>query len=87
MRVLGHSSAAFLTRADRDNLVVDYAIAAWERASCIPDALFVRLRDHFSEAQIVVPILRITLRGSTNSTTRSRIEKEPSIPAWAPAPG
>src|SRR5205823_14053032 len=35
---------------DCDRLVVEYAIAAWERPSRIPAALFTRLREHFSEA-------------------------------------
>src|ERR1051326_4276894 len=32
-----------------DKLVVEYAIAAWERPNRIPDSLFARLRAHFSE--------------------------------------
>src|SRR5882724_2897774 len=51
---------------ERDKLVVEYAIAAWERPSRIPDALFTRLRSHFSEAQIVELTLRITLCGFFN---------------------
>src|SRR5258708_3450876 len=43
-----------------DKLVVEYAIAAWERSNRIPDSLFARLREHFSEAQIVELTLRIT---------------------------
>ena len=38
---------------ERDKLVVEYAIAAWERPSRIGDALFDRLRRYFTEAQIV----------------------------------
>ena len=38
---------------DRDRLVVEYAIAAWEHPNRIPDELFRRLRRHFTEAQIV----------------------------------
>ena len=49
-----------------DKLVVEYAIAAWEHPSRIPDALFDRLRQHFSEAQIVELTLRITLCGFFN---------------------
>jgi uncharacterized peroxidase-related enzyme len=49
-----------------DNLVVQYAIAAWEQPGRIPDALFLRLREHFSEAQIVELTLRITLCGFFN---------------------
>lgn len=51
---------------DRDKLVVEYAIAAWERPNRIPDALFERLRGNFSEAQIVELTLRITLCGFFN---------------------
>ena len=49
-----------------DRLVVEYAIAAWTRSNRIPDALFERLRRHFSEAQIVELTLRITLCGFFN---------------------
>src|SRR5438105_4009976 len=35
---------------ETDRLVVQYAIAAWEQPGRIPDALFARLRQHFSEA-------------------------------------
>ena len=35
---------------DRDKLVVESGIAAWEQPSRIPDALFPRLREYFSEA-------------------------------------
>jgi|SRR5579884_862684 len=51
---------------DADRLVVEYAIAAWERPNRIPDALFARLRRQFSEAQIVELTLRITLCGFFN---------------------
>src|SRR5205085_1447336 len=34
-----------------DKLVVEYAIAAWQHPNRIPDVLFARLRDYFSEAQ------------------------------------
>lgn len=50
----------------RDRLVVEYAIAAWERPNRIPEALFARLRAEFSEAQIVELTLRITLCGFFN---------------------
>jgi uncharacterized peroxidase-related enzyme len=49
-----------------DRLVVEYAIAAWTQSNRIPDALFERLRRHFSEAQIVELTLRITLCGFFN---------------------
>ena len=51
---------------DSDKLVVEYAIAAWEHPNRILDALFARLRRHFSEAQIVELTLRITLCGFFN---------------------
>jgi uncharacterized peroxidase-related enzyme len=51
---------------ERDRLVVEYAIAAWEQPSRIGDDLFARLRQHFSEAQIVELTLRITLCGFFN---------------------
>jgi len=63
---------------DTDRLVVEYAIAAWERPNRIPDALFGRLRAHFSEAQIVELTLRITLCGFFNKFNDAlRIEEEP----------
>ena len=51
---------------DTDRLVVEYAIAAWEHANRIPEALFRRLRARFTEAQIVELTLRITLCGFFN---------------------
>jgi uncharacterized peroxidase-related enzyme len=51
---------------ERDKLVVEYAIAAWEQPNRIGDTLFTRLRRHFSEAQIVELTLRITLCGFFN---------------------
>lgn len=51
---------------ETDKLVVEYAIAAWERPNRIHDQLFSRLRRHFSEAQIVELTLRITLCGFFN---------------------
>ena len=49
-----------------DRLVVEYAIAAWTHPNQLRDALFTRLREHFSEAQIVELTLRITLCGFFN---------------------
>lgn len=61
-----------------DKLVVEYAIAAWERPNRIPDALFTRLKAHFSEAQIVELTLRITLCGFFNKFNDAlQIEEEP----------
>jgi AhpD family alkylhydroperoxidase len=37
---------------DVDRLVVEYAIAATERPNRLPDAIFARLRRHFTEAQL-----------------------------------
>ncbi len=51
---------------DVDKLVVEYAIAAWENSNRLPEAMFRRLRAHFSEAQIVELTLRITLCGFFN---------------------
>jgi uncharacterized peroxidase-related enzyme len=63
---------------DRDKLVVEYAIAAWEQPNRIPDALFARLHKHFSEAQLVELTLRITLCGFFNKFNDALgIEEEP----------
>ena len=63
---------------DRDKLVVEYAIAAWEHPNRVPDALFARLRGHFSEAQIVELTLRVTLCGFFNKFNDALgIEEEP----------
>src|SRR5258708_4814103 len=63
---------------DSDKLVVEYAIAAWERPNRIPDELFGRLRRHFSEAQIVELPLRIMLCGFFNKFNDAlQIEEEP----------
>jgi uncharacterized peroxidase-related enzyme len=51
---------------ERDKLVVEYAIAAWEQPNRIGNDLFAGLRRHFSEAQIVELTLRITLCGFFN---------------------
>jgi AhpD family alkylhydroperoxidase len=65
---------------DRDKLVVEYAIAAWERPSRIPDALFARLYGYFSEAQVVELTLRITLCGFFNKFNDAlAIEEEPEV--------
>src|SRR5258708_4493879 len=67
---------------DRDKLVVEYAIAAWEQPGRIPDRLFQRLRRHFSEAQIVELTLRITLCGFFNKFNDAlQIEEEPEAAA------
>jgi uncharacterized peroxidase-related enzyme len=51
---------------DIDRLVVEYATVAWETPNRIRETLFERLRQHFSEAQIVELTLRITLCGFFN---------------------
>jgi uncharacterized peroxidase-related enzyme len=49
-----------------DRLVIEYTIAAWNDPHRLRDRLFDRLREHFSEAQIVELTLRITLCGFFN---------------------
>ncbi|HBK04874.1 MAG TPA: carboxymuconolactone decarboxylase family protein [Acetobacteraceae bacterium] len=51
---------------DIDRLVIEYAQLAWETPNRIRDGVFQRLRQHFSEAQIVELTLRITLCGFFN---------------------
>jgi uncharacterized peroxidase-related enzyme len=61
-----------------DRLVVEYAIAATERSNRLPDAIFTRLRRHFTEPQIVELTLRITLCGFFNKFNDAlQIEEEP----------
>jgi uncharacterized peroxidase-related enzyme len=61
-----------------DRLVVEYARAAWETPNRIRDSVFERLRQHFSEAQIVELTLRITLCGFFNRFNDAlQIEEEP----------
>jgi len=63
---------------DRDKLVVEYAIATWERPNRIPDALFLRLHQYFTEAQLVELTLRIALCGFFNKFNDAlAIEEEP----------
>lgn len=65
-----------------DRLVVEYAIAATERPNRLPDALFARLRAHFTEAQVVELTLRITLCGFFNKFNDAlQIEEEPEAVA------
>ena len=65
-----------------DRLVVEYAVAAWERPNRIGEELFARLRRYFSEAQIVELTLRITLCGFFNKFNDAlRIEEEPELDA------
>ena len=65
-----------------DRLVVEYAIAATERPNRLPEAMFARLRRHFTEAQIVELTLRITLCGFFNKFNDAlQIEEEPEAVA------
>jgi uncharacterized peroxidase-related enzyme len=65
-----------------DRLVVEYARVAWETPNRIRDSLFQRLRQHFSEAQIVELTLRITLCGFFNRFNDALlIEEEPEAHA------
>jgi uncharacterized peroxidase-related enzyme len=67
---------------EKDKLVVEYSIAAWENSNRIPEKLFRRLREHFTEAQIVELTLRITLCGFFNRFNDSLlIEEEPEAEA------
>lgn len=60
-----------------DKLVVEYSIAAWNTPNRLRDALFDRLREHFSEAQLVELTLRITLCGFFNKFNDAlQIEEE-----------
>jgi len=73
---------------ETDKLVVEYAIATWEYSNRIPDALFARLRESFTEAQIVELTLRITLCGFFNRFNDAlQIEEEPEAIADLAAAG
>jgi uncharacterized peroxidase-related enzyme len=75
-RLLDYRDHPELNEVDR--LVVEYAIAAWERPNRIRDHLVERLRQHFGEAQIVELTLRITLCGFFNKFNDAlQIEEEP----------
>ena len=63
-----------------DRLVVEYAQAAWETPNRIRDSVFERLRQHFSDAQIVELTLRITLCGFFNRFNDAlQIEEEDEV--------
>jgi uncharacterized peroxidase-related enzyme len=51
---------------DVDKLVVEYTIQTWTNPHRLRDSLFNRLREHFTEAQIVELTLRLTLCGFFN---------------------
>jgi uncharacterized peroxidase-related enzyme len=60
-----------------DRLVIEYTIAAWNDPHRLRDRLFDRLREHFSEAEIVELTLRITLCGFFNKFNDAlQIEEE-----------
>jgi len=63
-RILDYADHPELDEVDR--VVVEYAIAVTERPNRVPESLFARLRQHFSEAQIVELTLRIALCGFFN---------------------
>lgn len=63
-RILEYRDHPELDEVDR--VVVEWAIAAWETPNRIRDALYQRLRAHFSEAQVVELTLRTTLCGFFN---------------------
>jgi uncharacterized peroxidase-related enzyme len=74
-RVLEHADHPEFDAVDR--LVVEYTIAAWNDPHRLRDGLFDRLREHFSEAQIVELTLRITLCGFFNKFNDAlQIEEE-----------
>jgi uncharacterized peroxidase-related enzyme len=68
---------------DTDQLVVDYAIAVTQAAERIPEALFDRLRQVFTEAQIVELTLRISLCGFFNRFNQALQIGESSTAAHA----
>ena len=74
-RVLDYADHPAFDAVDR--LVVEYTIAAWNDPHRLRDGLFDRLRQHFSEAQIVELTLRITLCGFFNKFNDAlQIEEE-----------
>ena len=64
-----------------DRLVVEYAQAAWETPNRLRDDLFERLREHFTEAQIVELTLRTTLCGFFNRFNDALQIEEETVPA------
>jgi uncharacterized peroxidase-related enzyme len=79
-RLLDYSDHPELDLVDR--LVVEYAIAVTEKPNRLPESLFARLRQHFTEAQIVELTLRITLCGFFNKFNDAlQIDEEPEAAA------
>lgn len=56
---------------DIDKLVIDYSVQVTREPGRIRDAMFERLRQHFTDAQIVELTLRITLCGAYNKLTEA----------------
>jgi uncharacterized peroxidase-related enzyme len=74
-RILDYADHPELDETDR--LVVEYAIAVTEHPNRLPEAMFMRLHRHFSEAQIVELTMRIALCGFFNRFNDAlQIEKE-----------
>jgi uncharacterized peroxidase-related enzyme len=74
-RLLDYAEHPELT--DTDRLVIEYAIQVTRAPRKVGDALFERLRAHFSEAQIVELTLRITLTAFFNSFSEAlQIDEE-----------
>lgn len=72
----------------REVLVRDYARLVTERAWGIPDQLFERLREHFSEAQIVELTVRIGLCGLFNKFNQAlQVDMERTVMADLQAVG
>ncbi|MBR0665128.1 carboxymuconolactone decarboxylase family protein [Roseomonas hellenica] len=85
-RILDYRDHPELDEVDR--VVVEWAIAAWETPNRIRDALYQRLRAHFSEAQVVELALRTTLCGFFNRFNDAlQIEEEQEAQARLAAAG
>lgn len=71
-----------------DRLVRDYAVQVTEKPQYIRDALFEKLRQHFSEEQIVELTLRTALCGFFNRFNDALlIDMEDGVIEHMPAPG
>jgi uncharacterized peroxidase-related enzyme len=71
---------------EADKLVIEYAAQVTEQPSRIRDAMFDRLRQHFTDAQIVELTLRIALCGAYNKFTQAlQIDNELDVPESVPA--
>jgi alkylhydroperoxidase family enzyme len=88
---LSEAAVAALPQAEHadldavDRLVIAYAIAVSETPGRIAEAMFDRLRQHFSDAQIVELTLRIALCGAYNRLTEAlAIDSELEVAEPAP---